>query len=238
MAQVLLCVLLILSFNEDDLVVKADALTENNFISTLILSAIITAIFSYINYYRISKEGIVAFANLNNLKIIKNNTNEKLPLGLSYGFNTSLYSRSDILQIELENSEWDIFTLHNNSKNFLKFTIFRTPIRKDIPMIVLDSHDPRGNISLPHSWHSVELEGDFNKYFSLFLPKGKQIDVLSYISPDLMQLVKEDSHLGDVEITDGCLYIIANEDVINHQRLPVYLGRLDAIKTYISNHHS
>jgi len=81
---------------------------------------------------------------------------------------------------------------------------------RKLPHILLDS---RTNGSLPASMDRnqvLSLEGDFDKYFTLYCPKGYEQDALYVFSPDLMQMFINETANYDAEIIDDQLFIYQN----------------------------
>jgi hypothetical protein len=70
----------------------------------------------------------------------------------------------------------------------------------------------------------LSLEGDFDKYFTLYSPKEYELDALYVFTPDLMALMIDRLASFDVEIVDNwfCLYAHKPFDLMDpatHQRL-------------------
>ncbi len=55
----------------------------------------------------------------------------------------------------------------------------------------------------------LNLEGDFPKHFDLYIKKGQENEALRILTPEVMQLVKEDLYGYKVEIVRNKLYIYA-----------------------------
>ncbi len=82
--------------------------------------------------------------------------------------------------------------------------VIRLALPKVFPQIVLDS-----NKNDDGAWSSIrtefsqsqklQLEGDFSQYFDLYIPSGLQINALSVLAPNMMQILKNHSGLFDVE---------------------------------------
>ena len=92
-------------------------------------------------------------------------------------------------------------------------------LERNLPQIVLDSNanNARGfglNVSnLPVYFHkdqALKLEGDFNKYFTLYAPKDYERDALYIFTPDLMALFIDNVAALDAEIVDNKLYVYSN----------------------------
>lgn len=113
---------------------------------------------------------------------------------------------------------------------------------RHLPHIVLDSTS--NNLLKRVSEYSIELqglqrlelEGDFNDYFTLYVPQGYERDALYIFSPDVMELMVRHASRYDVEIVDDTLYLFAPgrldvTDSLNLARLATLgetlLGKLD-----------
>jgi hypothetical protein len=82
-----------------------------------------------------------------------------------------------------------------------------------LPNMVLDSRANNGlfgTTDLPTVFsrnQSLELEGDFNKYFTLYCPREYERDALYVFTPDLMGLLIDDAAPFDVEIVDKWMFV-------------------------------
>jgi hypothetical protein len=70
----------------------------------------------------------------------------------------------------------------------------------------------------------LSLEGDFDKYFTLYAPKEYERDALYVFTPDLMVLLIDRLASYDLEIVDKAMYIYSHTpfdllDPMTHQRL-------------------
>jgi hypothetical protein len=61
--------------------------------------------------------------------------------------------------------------------------------------------------------NSILLEGDFNKYFTLYTPEGTQIEALEVFAPNLMAILEDNSRGYDVEFIANKIYIYLNKYV-------------------------
>lgn len=98
-------------------------------------------------------------------------------------------------------------------------------LERYLPHIVLDSQSNNARIfgmnlsDLPVNFDKdqrLSLEGDFDKYFSLYAPEEYKRDALYIFSPDLMALFIDESSPFDAEIIDNKLFIYSNS-VFNFQ---------------------
>ncbi|MDB5166504.1 MAG: hypothetical protein JWM37_576 [Candidatus Saccharibacteria bacterium] len=56
----------------------------------------------------------------------------------------------------------------------------------------------------------LELEGDFNKYFTLYQRPGDQIDVLSFITPEFMALLADEAPFLNFQTDGQYLHVFSN----------------------------
>lgn len=92
--------------------------------------------------------------------------------------------------------------------------IIRCDVSRNLPNVLLDatSNNFMGRFSnLGHfsKDQQVELEGDFNKYFTVYCPAGYTTDTLYWLTPELMQLLKDRMANYDIEVIDNHVYAYA-----------------------------
>ncbi len=99
-----------------------------------------------------------------------------------------------------------------------------------LPHIVLDARGANNllSTSLPGMWaprteQKLSLEGDFDRYFTLFCPRGYEADALYLFTPDVMTRLIDRAALYDVEIIDNQLFLyskrhLARDDAASWQR--------------------
>ena len=64
---------------------------------------------------------------------------------------------------------------------------------------------------------TLQLEGDFNKHFTLYAPKEYERDALYVFTPDLMGLLIDEANQFDVEVIDDQLYVYGKEFDLSDQ---------------------
>jgi hypothetical protein len=92
-------------------------------------------------------------------------------------------------------------------------------VKLDVPLpnIVLDAkgNDALFGSNLPASFDPAQrlsLEGDFDRYFTLYCPKGYETDALYLFTPDIMARFIDHAAALDVEIVDDWLFLYAKRD--------------------------
>ncbi|MDB5163878.1 MAG: hypothetical protein JWS12_496 [Candidatus Saccharibacteria bacterium] len=102
----------------------------------------------------------------------------------------------------------------------------------------LDSHKDskrRGpNVLFEHS-QKLALEGDFNTYFQLFVPKDSAMIVLSILSPNVMETLITSSQRFDVELHDEHLRIISLNKVYNEEAESSLITAAEALLAEINH---
>lgn len=101
-----------------------------------------------------------------------------------------------------------------------------------LPHMVLDaaSNNLMFGSNLPRRFDKdsiLSLEGDFDRYFTLYVPPEYERDALYVFTPDLMALLIDESSAFDVEIVDDWLFLYSTKpfDLL----LPAVWQRLDRI---------
>lgn len=84
-----------------------------------------------------------------------------------------------------------------------------------LPHMVLDStaNNSWFGTNLPSTFkkeQALSLEGDFNKYFTLYCPKEYERDALYVFTPDLMALLIDEAAPFDVEIVDDWMFVYSS----------------------------
>jgi hypothetical protein len=90
------------------------------------------------------------------------------------------------------------------------FTVFRFQVNANMPDILLENRSHEFGESLLNKVSqkvTLELEGDFNKYFSLYVPDGYEIEALQVLTPNIMVDLEEKCHSLSIEIVKDQLYL-------------------------------
>lgn len=87
------------------------------------------------------------------------------------------------------------------------------------PHMVLDSktnEELQGYTKIPEMFGNIaplSLEGDFNKYFSLYVQDAHRLEALSIFTPDVMAALVDYGKIYDVEIVDDTLILYTGENI-------------------------
>jgi hypothetical protein len=86
---------------------------------------------------------------------------------------------------------------------------------RKLPHMVLDSKANNGffGSNLPATFDKdqiLSLEGDFDRYFTLYCPQQYERDALYVFTPDLMALLIDEAAPFDVEIVDDWMFVYSN----------------------------
>ncbi|WP_402845035.1 hypothetical protein [Microbacterium sp. GXS0129] len=84
-----------------------------------------------------------------------------------------------------------------------------------LPNIVLDAKGndgPFGGLSLDRR-QRLSLEGDFDRFFTLYCPTGYETDALYLFTPDIMLRLMTQAAVLDVELVDNWIFFYANRSI-------------------------
>lgn len=85
-----------------------------------------------------------------------------------------------------------------NRENYA-FAVACITLSKQYPHVFLDGHANGKNDHYARS-QRLELEGDFSKYFDMYMPEGAAAGALTVLSPDVMQTLIDQGRPFDLEL--------------------------------------
>lgn len=105
-------------------------------------------------------------------------------------------------------------------------TVFETTLDKVVPSIILTSRNMWNKLNLAPpiffgEGEYVNLEGDFNKYFSLKVPRGYEIEAYQIFTPDVMVELIDRAAKLNFEFNASKLYVYASKLVTVRKDLQV-----------------
>lgn len=105
----------------------------------------------------------------------------------------------------------------------LQFTVFETQYSGDVLDIILDSHIHPFFVSPFSSLFTgkkkLSLEGNFDKYFTVYIPEGYEIETLEVLTPDIMQKLITNSSIFSFEFNSNKLFICAGKLITTKSEL-------------------
>jgi hypothetical protein len=176
--------------------------------------------------YKLRTDQLEAFAAANGWQFRSPKKDEPLPRALAPTGDAGYTTR--ILEMIVDGVRWDLFSMTSGSKS-PEFSVFCTKLPRSLPAMILDSHQTKGMLLVPKGWVRIELEGTFPKNFTLHIPKNTQIGVLSYLAPDLMNIIDQNHRLNDIEVRDDYLYVLADGHAWNVASLQKTLPTLQQL---------
>lgn len=141
---------------------------------------------------------------------------------------------SDIVQTKINNTPCDIYMYEfrvGSGKSTRTFycTVTRANLPKEFPHFILDSKRTKVVRDFSDATSKVELEGHFHKYFSLRYPPDTHIDVLSVITPDVMQTLIDSNANQDIEVCGPFVYFMVHSDHRDPDDLPTLLNSVQKL---------
>ena len=106
-----------------------------------------------------------------------------------------------------QSGNWTVTTSFDTS-SVKSYGYLAIRLERAVPQLVLDSK--RNGSSIPMmigGSQKLKLEGDFNKFFTLYAPRGYERDALYIMTPDLMALLIDETGDFDVEVVDDMLFV-------------------------------
>ena len=153
-------------------------------------------------------------------------------------------SISDVLAGSYQNIPMRIFTYiftvgSGKNSHTYNYTVFESTFNNELPAIHLDSSANR--FSVPYEFgtgESIKLEGDFNKYFSLHVPKGYEMEAYQIFTPDVMvQLIDKAKGL-DFEFNGNRLYIYSPKIISKRDKMQAMFDLVDYLVALMSKNIS
>jgi hypothetical protein len=115
--------------------------------------------------------------------------------------------------------------------------VVRVKLPVVFPQVVLDSNKNDKFLSSMMGFSEaqrIQLEGDFNKYYDLFAPKGLQVNVLSLLAPNMMQILKDSAGLFDVEFYGNELVLATRQPLYLTYTMKILDAALTEQLTYLT----
>lgn len=200
----------------------------------------IGAWFYFINYTKERSRVWRRFAELNGWQVtLAAEANKAIvPPGIANQGHSQILG--DIVHAEFDNHLCDIFTYqftkgYGKSQQVYHYTIARVSLPSQFPHIILDSKKSWTIQERGTAKQHISLEGDFDKYFSLYCAENEQIEALSIITPDVMRVLIASNQSQDVEIISTSLYFMASGTKLTPETLPQLLDSVNKLADQIAH---
>lgn len=113
---------------------------------------------------------------------------------------------------------------HGKSRSEHNKGVIMVKLPRKLPNVVFDSKSNNfmGNNSLGATFSGSQrftFEGDFNKHFDVYAPANYGVDVLYFMTPELMALLIDEASKYDIEVVDDNLFFYAPEFDFKAQQL-------------------
>lgn len=114
-----------------------------------------------------------------------------------------------------------------NSTDYI-YSLAAMVFDKQYPHIFLDSRS-NGTNGKYQSSQRVNLEGNFNKYFDLYMPEGSGAGSLTLLSPDVMQVLIDQVQPFDIEINGTNVCLITRGYGYTQEKISAFTAASNAI---------
>jgi hypothetical protein len=155
-----------------------------------------------------------SFAVDNGWNFIEGNAAKSLLPKSLHTYRRAYDYRIATVQAVIDGTAWNVqtyrFTVGIGKDRETKcYTILSTALQKPLPYMVLDARRSLSAIErIPVGAKKVILEGNFSRYFDVWIEEGSHIDVLSILTPDVMQSILRNNVEQDIEIDGTMLYLV------------------------------
>jgi len=123
--------------------------------------------------------------------------------------------------------------------DLVRKSIIQVKLPKVFPQMVLDSNknDKSHTSTIPATFKNsqkLQLEGNFADYFDFYAPQNLQVNTLTVLAPNFMQLVMESAATFDVEFYGDELILITREPIYTPSAMALTLEALEAELQYLT----
>jgi hypothetical protein len=121
--------------------------------------------------------------------------------------------------------DYSYTTGSGKSRQVHPYTVFQLQFDTEMPDLLMEKKESIFNSefigNLPEH---ITLEGDFNKYFSLSIKKGYEVEALEIFTPDVMAELEAKCKGLSLEIVNSHLFIYDNKTVSTKADLDAFYG--------------
>jgi len=183
----------------------------------VVVTLLTVIVVAWMRYDERKRAMLYRFAMQNKLTLLENVVN---PVGYKSMIFDEGHSRiiNDVLRLPdgAEIGNYEYTTGSGRSSTTHTYGYIKIPLTRNLPHMVLDgkANNLFGIITgLSDSFdrsQKLSLEGDFDSYFTLYVPKEYEQDALYVFTPDVMKVLVDEGRRFDMEIVDDALYVYSN----------------------------
>ncbi len=160
-----------------------------------------------------ANEGIKGFAAVHQLAFEDKGVVEGLPSDLLLRNWTTGNTFDSVMRGTMDACEICMFSFVYEpeiSEHTKYINVFRLHTTKTFPRVMLNGSYASEPVGVPPGLFPLVLEGNFNKFFSVYTPSGAEVPVLQLFTPDLMQwFIDTEPHVVmDLNGKDIYLYVL------------------------------
>ena len=173
------------------------------------------------------------FAERNNLVFSPSDANPQYP-GAIFGAGSSRTAIDHFRSADerfLDYGNYRYTTGSGKNRRTHSWGFLALALDRSLPHMVLDSLANNGLFGTSLSGYDrkqvLSLEGDFNRYFTLYCPQEYERDALYVFTPDLMALLIDNAAPFDVEIIDTWMFVYSatpfdfSQPAVHHRLLSI-----------------
>lgn len=182
------------------------------------------------------------FAQRNGLEFIHDKANPAYAGMIFDEGHSRELNESLIFPDRLEIGNYTYVTGSGRNARAHQYGFLRIPLTRRLPHMVLDAKKNNflgiSNLSDTFNRSQVlSLEGDFDRYFTLYAPKEYERDALYIFTPDVMLALIEDGGAYDMEVIDDNLFIyhVTKFDLMSEQKIRTLLAIAERIGSEIKD---
>lgn len=203
--------------------------------------AIAVAATAYMRHQERRKAMLYRFAVQNKLQFIEGETNPGYAGMIFDEGHSRVVKEGLVLPAGAELGNYEYVTGSGKNRSTHTYGYVKIPLKRNLPHMVLDgkANNLFGIVTgLSDSFdrsQKLSLEGDFDKYFTLYAPKEYERDALYVFTPDVMQTLIDEGRHYDMEIVDNELFIYSNVrfDFLSESQLTSLMKIIDTIGSEI-----
>lgn len=217
----------------------ATGATPAAFVMPIIILAVVAVIVVFVvrssrgrwaRRYRLDR-----FARANGLVARLGETDSNYP-GAIFGIGSERTAYDSVRQLDgryIDIANYRYTTGSGKSRTVHHWGYLAIRLDRRLPQMVLDAKSNNGlfgGTNLPAVFskdQALKLEGDFDKYFTLYCPRQYEQDALYVFTPDLMALLIDNAGSYDVEIVDDWMFVYSSSPLTIDD--PIVLRRMFGI---------